>query len=66
MSVVTKVILNADNELRYPTIGELQILQDYFIQQKLGSDALQQLYSVENPSPNLTQQITDIEQYLCE
>nr|YP_009394870.1 allophycocyanin gamma subunit [Polysiphonia stricta]ARW63432.1 allophycocyanin gamma subunit [Polysiphonia stricta] len=31
MSVVTKVILNADNELRYPTIGELQILQDYFI-----------------------------------
>nr|ARW69229.1 allophycocyanin gamma subunit [Polysiphonia sp.] len=31
MSVVTKVILDADNELRYPSIGELQGLQDYFI-----------------------------------
>jgi len=31
MSIVTKVILDADNELRYPSIGELQGLQDYFI-----------------------------------
>nr|YP_009394035.1 allophycocyanin gamma subunit [Rhodomela confervoides]ARW62597.1 allophycocyanin gamma subunit [Rhodomela confervoides] len=30
MSVVTKVILNADNELRYPSIGELESLQSYF------------------------------------
>nr|YP_009654283.1 allophycocyanin gamma subunit [Pleurostichidium falkenbergii]QCH39570.1 allophycocyanin gamma subunit [Pleurostichidium falkenbergii] len=30
MSVVTRVILDADNELRYPTIGELQGLQNYF------------------------------------
>nr|YP_009397552.1 allophycocyanin gamma subunit [Dipterosiphonia australica]ARW66738.1 allophycocyanin gamma subunit [Dipterosiphonia australica] len=30
MSVVTKVILDADNELRYPSIGELQGLQNYF------------------------------------
>nr|YP_009397348.1 allophycocyanin gamma subunit [Dasyclonium flaccidum]ARW66534.1 allophycocyanin gamma subunit [Dasyclonium flaccidum] len=30
MSVVTKVIINADNELRYPSIGELESLQNYF------------------------------------
>ena len=38
---------------------------DYFIRQKLGYDALQQLYSVPNPSPRLTAQITEIEQHLC-
>nr|YP_009399015.1 allophycocyanin gamma subunit [Taenioma perpusillum]ARW68412.1 allophycocyanin gamma subunit [Taenioma perpusillum] len=30
MSIVSKVIVNADNELRYPTVGELKSLQDYF------------------------------------
>nr|ARW69848.1 allophycocyanin gamma subunit [Polysiphonia teges] len=30
MSVITKVILDADNELRYPSIGELQTLRNYF------------------------------------
>nr|YP_009399620.1 allophycocyanin gamma subunit [Digenea simplex]ARW69439.1 allophycocyanin gamma subunit [Digenea simplex] len=30
MSLVTKVILNADNELRYPSVGELESLQSYF------------------------------------
>nr|ARW60514.1 allophycocyanin gamma subunit [Polysiphonia sp.] len=30
MSVVTRVILDADNELRYPSVGELQGLQTYF------------------------------------
>ena len=30
MSVITKVILSADNELRYPSVGELQILKSYF------------------------------------
>lgn len=29
MSVVSQVILNADDELRYPTIGELQSIQDF-------------------------------------
>lgn len=29
MSLVSQIILNADNELRYPTTGELQALQDY-------------------------------------
>nr|QCI08749.1 Allogcyanin gamma subunit [Sphondylothamnion multifidum] len=30
MSLVSRVILDADNELRYPSIGELQSLEDYF------------------------------------
>ena len=30
MSLISQIILNADNELRYPTIGELQNLEDYF------------------------------------
>lgn len=30
MSVVSQVILQADDELRYPTYGELQTIQDYF------------------------------------
>ena len=29
MSVVSQVILNADDELRYPTIGELKSIQNY-------------------------------------
>lgn len=31
MSIVTKIISDADNELRYPNIGELNTLQSYFI-----------------------------------
>ena len=30
MSLVSQIIANADNELRYPSIGELKNLQDYF------------------------------------
>lgn len=31
MSIVTKIITDADNELRYPSIGELNILKSYFV-----------------------------------
>lgn len=31
MSLVSQIIINADNELRYPSIGELQAIQDYLI-----------------------------------
>nr|YP_010951652.1 Allophycocyanin alpha-B subunit [Laurencia elata]WMP12591.1 Allophycocyanin alpha-B subunit [Laurencia elata] len=31
MSIVTRVILDADNDLRYPTLGELDILKNYFM-----------------------------------
>lgn len=30
MSLISKVIINADNELRYPSVGELQSIQNYF------------------------------------
>nr|QCI05010.1 Allogcyanin gamma subunit [Callithamnion tetricum] len=30
MSLVSQVIINADNELRYPSIGELNSIRDYF------------------------------------
>lgn len=30
MSIVTKVILDADNDLRYPSVGELDGLKSYF------------------------------------
>jgi len=30
MSIITTIILNADNELRYPSVGELNDLKDYF------------------------------------
>ncbi|MFM7219409.1 MAG: allophycocyanin, partial [Nodosilinea sp.] len=29
MSVVSQVILNADDELRYPTTGELKAIEDF-------------------------------------
>lgn len=29
MSLVSQIIIEADNELRYPTIGELQLIQSY-------------------------------------
>lgn len=31
MSIVSRIIIDSDNELRYPSIGELKSLQDYFI-----------------------------------
>nr|QCI06837.1 Allogcyanin gamma subunit [Halydictyon mirabile] len=30
MSIITKIIINSDSELRYPSIGELTSIQDYF------------------------------------
>lgn len=38
MSIVTKIITDADNELRYPSIGELNVLQSYFktVGQRIG------------------------------
>lgn len=29
MSLVSQIIMEADNELRYPTVGELQLIQSY-------------------------------------
>nr|QCI06396.1 Allogcyanin gamma subunit [Dictyurus purpurascens] len=30
MSLISQIIINSDNELRYPSVGELKNLQDYF------------------------------------
>ena len=38
---------------------------DFFTRKQLGYDALQQLYSVPNPSSSLKTQIKEIEQYFC-
>ena len=38
---------------------------DFFLQHKLGSDALQQLYSVADPDSDLASQIDDFEDRLC-
>ena len=39
---------------------------DYLAQKQLWSDVLQQLYTIENPSPDLISKTEEIEQYLCE
>nr|YP_009297809.1 allophycocyanin gamma subunit [Kumanoa americana]AOM67543.1 allophycocyanin gamma subunit [Kumanoa americana] len=31
MSLISQIIVDADNELRYPSIGELQAIQDYLV-----------------------------------
>ncbi|MEL6928286.1 MAG: hypothetical protein AAFO95_06610 [Cyanobacteria bacterium J06600_6] len=38
---------------------------EHFLHRELGSDALQQLYLIKNPSPELTSQINDFEDRLC-
>ena len=49
------------------TAEEIAIVKaDYFVNKQLWSDALQQLYSVENPSVNLSDKKQEIETYLCE
>ena len=66
---ITAELTAIENQLQATdaTVEEIAIAKaDYFIRQKLGSDALQQLYTVQNPSPNLTKQIENIEQYLCQ
>lgn len=38
----------------------------YLAEKELWSDVLQQLYTIENPSPDLVSKTEDIEQYLCQ
>lgn len=60
-------IIENQLEVNNATAEEKAIAKaDYFVNQQLWSDALQQLYSVENPSPMLTNKVQDIEQYLCQ
>ena len=64
---ITQDILAMENQLKAEGKEESAIaVADYLAQKQLWSDVLQQLYTVENPSANLTSKIEDIEQYLCE
>lgn len=55
-----------ENTLNDATAEDIAIARaDYFTRKQLGYDALQQLYSVSNPSDRLKTQIKEIEQYLC-
>nr|ARO91128.1 allophycocyanin gamma subunit [Flintiella sanguinaria] len=45
MSLVTQVILNADEELRYPTVGELETINSYL---KTGEDRIRIISLLQN------------------
>ena len=65
---IAKESIDLDNRLttERATAEEKAIAKaEYFLDKKLSSDALQQLYSVKNASPDLTSQIDDFEDRLC-
>ncbi|MEO0927008.1 MAG: hypothetical protein AAFY63_14165 [Cyanobacteria bacterium J06643_13] len=58
--------LNRQLKTNKATIEAIAIARaEYFLDQELSSDALQQLYLVKNPSPELTAQIANFEDRLC-
>jgi len=58
--------IEQDLQATNTTAEEIAIAKaDYFVNRQLWSDALQQLYIVDNSSLELQQKIQDIEQYLC-
>lgn len=52
MSLVSQIIINADNELRYPTIGELEALQEYL---KTGEDRIQLILTLRDKEKEIVQ-----------
>ena len=60
-------LTNLENKLDDDaTLEDIAIARaDFFTRKQLGYDALQQLYSVPNPSDRLKSQINEIEQYFC-
>nr|YP_010988198.1 allophycocyanin gamma subunit [Rhodochorton tenue]WOK79378.1 allophycocyanin gamma subunit [Rhodochorton tenue] len=52
MSLVSQIILSADNELRYPTTGELQALQDYL---KTGEERIKIILTLRNKEKDIVQ-----------
>lgn len=52
MSIVTQIIVNADNELRYPTIGELEVLSDYL---KSGEERIKIITSIKEKEQLIVQ-----------
>ncbi|MEO1669308.1 MAG: hypothetical protein AAFR77_00765 [Cyanobacteria bacterium J06631_2] len=65
---IARDLVNLDSQLKSnkATAEEKAIARaKYFLDQELGSDALQQLYLVKNPSADLTSQRDDFEERLC-
>lgn len=52
MSLVTQIIVNADNELRYPTVGELQAIADYL---KTGEERIKIISKLKENEQNIIQ-----------
>nr|YP_009313220.1 Allophycocyanin gamma subunit [Dichotomaria marginata]SCW21474.1 Allophycocyanin gamma subunit [Dichotomaria marginata] len=52
MSLVSQIIINADNELRYPTIGELQAIQEYL---KTGEERIKIISILRNKEKEIIQ-----------
>nr|YP_009313428.1 Allophycocyanin gamma subunit [Galaxaura rugosa]SCW21682.1 Allophycocyanin gamma subunit [Galaxaura rugosa] len=52
MSLVSQIIINADNELRYPTTGELQVIQNYL---KTGEERIRIISILRNKEKEIIQ-----------
>nr|QHO64064.1 Allophycocyanin gamma subunit [Lympha mucosa] len=52
MSLVSQIIIDSDNELRYPTIGELQAIQDYL---KTGEDRIRIISEIKDKEKEIIQ-----------
>ena len=66
--IVSQELAALENQMQGEGATESEIAiakADYFVNQQLWSDALQQLYTVENPSPELTQKKQEVVAYLC-
>ena len=66
---ITEDLISLENELKNinASVEDIAIAKaDYFANKKLWSDALQQLYAVENPSPILVNKTEAISSYLCQ
>ena len=52
MSLVSQIIIDSDNELRYPTIGELQAIQNYL---KTGENRIRIISIIRNKEKEIIQ-----------
>jgi allophycocyanin-B len=57
MSLVSQIIVNADNELRYPSIGELQSIQDYLT---TGENRLRLILSLRDKEKEIVQKASKL------
>ncbi|GAB4539702.1 MAG: hypothetical protein Tsb0014_30350 [Pleurocapsa sp.] len=68
-NAIAQDLIALENELKNTNVSVEDIAiakADYFANKKLWSDALQELYAVENPSPMLVNKTKAISSYLCQ